>query len=217
VPWGVINDEATLSTLDDRNWASGFSECIKVALLKDAAFFREIEEHALAISDRNESFAVPILRKSAKYHFDHITQSGDAFERGQTRPLDFGHWAAHKLEQMTGYAVLHGEAVAMGLALDTTYARLRGWLPEAEHDRILLCLANIRLPLYHPAMEDVETLLQGLAEFQEHLGGERAIPMIRAAGDAFDARDIDEALMNRALNWLRDRNTATVDTGKVIA
>ncbi len=217
VPWVVIHDEATLSSLDDRNWASGFSEAVKVALLKEASFFHEIEAHASAIGVRNETVAIPILRTSAEYHFKHITQNGDPFERGEARPLDFGHWAAHKLEQMTQYAVLHGEAVAIGIALDTSYCRLQGWLAESEHERILHCLANIGLPLYHPAMEDSATLLQGLVEFQEHLGGERAIPMIRSAGDAFDAHDIDEVLMESAIHWLRDYSTASVNTGRGIA
>jgi 3-dehydroquinate synthase len=214
VPWAVINDEATLSSLDDRNWASGFSEAVKVALLKDAAYFNDIEAHATAIGNRDESVAIPILRKSAEHHFRHITENGDPFERGEARPLDFGHWAAHKLEQITHYAVLHGEAVSIGLALDVTYARLKGWLSKAEHERILHCLANIGLPLYHAAMEDSQTLLQGLAEFQEHLGGERAIPMIRSAGDAFDAHDIDEALMKDALHWLKNWVTADVESGR---
>ena len=217
VPWVVINDEATLSTLDERNWASGFSEAVKVALLKDADFFHEIESQATAIGDRNEAIAIPILRKSAEHHFKHITENGDPFERGEARPLDFGHWAAHKLEQMTHYAVLHGEAVSIGLALDVTYARLQGWLAEEEHEAILHCLANIGLPLYHPALEDTDALLQGLAEFQEHLGGERAIPMIRTAGDAFDANDIDEALMGRALHWLRDWTTASIESGRSVS
>jgi len=161
--------------------------------------------------------AIPILRKSAEYHFRHITEKGDPFERGEARPLDFGHWAAHKLEQLTQYEVLHGEAVSMGLALDVTYARLQGWLAESEHERILHCLANIGLPLYHSAMEDTGALLEGLADFQEHLGGERSIPMIRGAGDAFDAHDIDETVMEQAMHWLRDWITAGVDTGKGMA
>ncbi len=214
VPWAVINDEATLSTLDERNWASGFSEAVKVALLKDAAFFADIETHAVAIGQRDENVSIPILRKSAEHHFRHITENGDPFERGEARPLDFGHWAAHKLEQLTQYAVLHGEAVSIGLALDVTYARLKGWLADQEQERILRCLANIGLPLYHPAMEDTQALLQGLAEFQEHLGGERSIPMIRTAGDAFDAHDIDEALMNEALHWLKDWSITHAETTK---
>ena len=217
VPWAVIHDEATLSFLDDRNWISGFSEAVKVALLKDATLFNDIERHASDIATRNESVAIPVIRASAKHHFDHITLNGDPFERGEARPLDFGHWAAHKLEHMTQYELLHGEAVAIGLALDVTYARLQGWLDAREQERILDCLNNLGFVLYHPAMEQTTTLLAGLADFQEHLGGVRAIPMIRAIGDAFDVNEIDEAVMGQSIARLRDWSASAVQSGRNIA
>lgn len=202
VPWAVINDESMLADLSQGDWICGFSEAVKVALLKDPALFEAIERNAEAIRLRDEDAAIPIIRASAKLHFDHITQNGDPFERGEARPLDFGHWAAHKLEQMSHYAIRHGAAVAIGLALDVTYARLQGWLEETEQERILHCLDGIGFELAHPLLHDSDTLMRGLAEFQEHLGGMRSIPMIRTAGDAFEVHEIDEALMNRALEWL---------------
>lgn len=202
VPWAVINDESMLADLSQGDWICGFSEAVKVALLKDPALFEEIERNAEAIRLRDEEASIPIIRASAKHHFDHITKNGDPFERGEARPLDFGHWAAHKLEQMSHYGIRHGAAVAIGLALDVTYARLQGWLDEAEHERILHCLDSLGFELAHPLLKDATTLMRGLAEFQEHLGGMRSIPMIRSAGDAFEVHEIDEAVMNRALEWL---------------
>lgn len=216
VPWAVIHDEATLATLGDGDWINGFSEAVKVALLKDGAFFEEIEQNADAIRARDEGAALPILRKSAKHHFDHITQNGDPFERGEARPLDFGHWAAHKLEQQSGYGIRHGAAVAIGLALDVTYARLQGWLAPVEHERILHCLDALGFALFDAVMEDSIALMQGLAEFQEHLGGQRSIPMIRAIGDAFEVHEIDETVMREALAWLRAWQPAMVEPGSVI-
>lgn len=202
VPWAVINDESMLIGLPHGDWICGFAEAVKVALLKDPALFQRIEHSAEAIRARDEDIAIPILRASARLHFEHITQNGDPFERGEARPLDFGHWAAHKLEQMSAYAIRHGAAVAIGLALDVTYARLQGWLDEIDHERILLCLHAIGFDLTHPLLRESETLMRGLADFQEHLGGMRSIPMIRAAGDAFEVHEIDDALMVKALEWL---------------
>lgn len=202
VPWAVINDEAMLADLSQGDWICGFSEAVKVALLKDPALFEEIERHAEAIRLRDEDAAIPILRASAKHHFDHITKNGDPFERGEARPLDFGHWAAHKLEQMSHYGIRHGAAVAIGLALDVSYARLQGWLDEVEHERILHCLDALGFELSHPLLKDATTLMRGLADFQEHLGGMRSIPMIRSAGDAFEVHEIDETVMAHALDWL---------------
>jgi len=203
VPWAVINDESMLGGLPHGDWICGFAEAVKVALLKDPALFEQIEHSAEAIRARDEEIAIPILRASARLHFDHITKNGDPFERGEARPLDFGHWAAHKLEQMSAYAIRHGAAVAIGLALDVTYARLQGWLDETEHERILLCLHAIGFELTHPLLRESDTLLRGLADFQEHLGGVRSIPMIRTAGDAFEVHEIDDAVMVKALEWLR--------------
>lgn len=216
VPWAVIHDEATLSTLGDGDWAAGFSEAVKVALLKDAAFYEAIERNADAIRARDEEAALPILRASAKHHFDHITQNGDPFERGEARPLDFGHWAAHKLEQLSSYGIRHGAAVAIGLALDVTYARLRGWLAPADQERILHCLDALGFALFHPVMVDSAALMQGLADFQEHLGGQRSIPMIRAIGDAFEVHEIDESVMREALAWLGAWQPAMAEPGSGI-
>lgn len=118
-PWAVVNDQRFLSTLSERDWKSGFAEAIKVALLKDAGFFAEIESVAGSLADRDERFAFRILRRAAELHIDHIVRGGDPFEMLSSRPLDFGHWSAHKLEEMSGFRIRHGEAVAIGVALDT--------------------------------------------------------------------------------------------------
>jgi len=205
VPWAVVNDEATLATLDDRDWRAGFSEAVKVALLKGAALFDTIARDAEAIRRRNEDAAIPVIQASAKHHFDHITRNGDPFERDRARPLDFGHWAAHRLEQMTGYDVRHGEAVSIGLALDTAYARLQGWLPAATHDRILACLRRLGLPIYHAGLDDTAALAQGIADFREHLGGELTIPMVRGIGQPFDVHTMDADAIARAAALLAVR------------
>lgn len=214
VPFAVIHDEATLDTLGDGDWYAGFSEAVKVALLKDPQLFETIERDADAICQRDTAAAIPVLRASAKHHFDHITKNGDPFERGDARPLDFGHWAAHKLEQMSHYEIRHGAAVAIGLALDVTYAHLQGWLDEAPHERILHTLERLGFVLHHPLLQERDTLMGGLADFQEHLGGVRSIPMIRDVGVAFEVHEIDETVMARALDWLNAWEPATTASGR---
>ena len=120
-PWAVVNDQSLLSTLSDRDWRCGFAEAVKVGLVKNAALFEDIEAQVGRISERHLDAALPVIRKSAELHLRHITESGDPFELTSARPLDFGHWAAHKLEQMTQFRLRHGEAVAIGVALDTVY------------------------------------------------------------------------------------------------
>lgn len=201
-PWAVINDEATLRTLNDDHWLAGFSEAVKVALLKDPLLFEYIHRNCDAVRRRNLDVSIPIIRRSGRLHFDHITLNGDPFEREEARPLDFGHWSAHKLEQMSGFELLHGQAVAIGIAIDATYANLMGWLCDRDHWKILECLSRMGFRLHHRVMKQANTLLGGLDEFQEHLGGKLAIPSISGIGETFDIFEIDTNRMLAAISYL---------------
>ena len=204
VPWAVINDLALLDTLDDRAWRSGLSEAVKAALLKDAGLYRLIARHAQALARREIPRADEVLRRSAWLHLEHIACGGDPFEATTARPLDFGHWSAHKLEQMTSFEVAHGEAVAIGLALDVTYAELTGLLDAETAQDIRATLTALGLDLYHPALADTAQLLAGLEEFREHLGGRLTITLIQGIGHPVDVHTIDHATMTAALGQLRE-------------
>ncbi|MEX0741499.1 MAG: 3-dehydroquinate synthase, partial [Phycisphaeraceae bacterium] len=151
VPWGVVNDAALLTTLPDRDFVCGFSESVKVSLLKDAEFFSRICRDAHLVRQRDMQAAQPIIVETARWHLQHITRGGDPFEALEARPLDYGHWSAHKLETMTNFEVSHGEAVAIGVAVDTVYSSMVHGLPTHEADRVLHCLADMGMPLHHPA------------------------------------------------------------------
>jgi len=207
VPWAVVNDLSLLETLDDREWRSGMSEAVKVALLKDAGLYRLIASRADQLANRDVPFADGVIQRSAALHLDHIAHGGDPFEATTARPLDFGHWSAHKLEQMTNFAVKHGEAVAIGLALDVTYCELLGMLPPETAADIRDTLAAIGFDLWHPAMDDADTLLAGLEEFREHLGGRLTITLIEGVGRPVDVHTIDRGTMAAALGQLRKQYT----------
>lgn len=197
-PWAVINDDRFLATLPDRDWRSGFSEAVKVALVKDAPFFRQISECAPRLRERDPAAAAPIIRRSAELHLRHITDGGDPFELTEARPLDFGHWAAHRLEMMTSFRLRHGEAVSIGIALDNAYAALAGLLDPADAAAINACLRSIGLPTSDEALADADALLAGLDEFREHLGGRLTITMLQGIGRPTDIHEIDMSLMKRA-------------------
>lgn len=202
VPLAVINDFRFLTTLTDADWRCGFSEAVKVGLIKDRDFFETICTKISAINNRSLEESAPILQKSAEIHYRHIVEGGDPFEKTFARPLDFGHWAAHKIEQMSDYEVRHGEAVAMGIALDSTYSNRIGLLPEDQLSTILKCLSDLGFELYHPVLEQKETLFEGIEEFRQHLGGQLAIPLLEGIGKTITADDIDLGLMNTAIDSL---------------
>ena len=209
-PWAVINDSDFLATLSDRDWRSGFSEAVKAALIKDRSFFERIASDAARIRARDVDVALPIIRQSAEMHLRHIVTSGDPFELTHARPLDFGHWAAHKLEQMTQFQMRHGEAVAIGIALDVTYAAMAGRLDESAVETIRTCLLDLGFALYDDALSDADELLEGLEEFREHLGGRLTIPLLREIGVGFEAHDIDRKRMRAAIGRLCEERGASI-------
>ena len=101
---------------------------------------------------RDLSAMEQVIRRCAVLHLSHIASGGDPFELGSSRPLDFGHWSAHKLEQLTDHRLSHGEAVAIGIALDTTYSYLAGFLPEDDWRRIISLLPALGLSVYVPEL-----------------------------------------------------------------
>ena len=165
-PWAVINDEALLATLGDRDFRCGFAEAVKVSLLKDPGMFAELCTLAPQIAQREMEAARTIIRQSAIWHLKHITQGGDPFEALEARPLDYGHWSAHKLEPMSEYQLRHGEAVAVGVAIDTVYSSLMHGLAETDAQRVLDCLASLGFELDHPLLADQQTLFDGMEEFR---------------------------------------------------
>jgi 3-dehydroquinate synthase len=203
VPWAVINDAHLLESLPDRDFVAGFAEAVKVALLKDARLFQDLCENADRIRHRDMPVCLPIIRRSAELHLEHITQGGDPFEMLQARPLDFGHWSAHKLEAMSGFAVRHGEAVAMGIAIDTVYASLALGLDAACARRVVACLAQLGFALDDPQLGDLPQLLTGLEEFRQHLGGRLTLTMIEGIGQPVDVHEIDRELMGQAVKQVR--------------
>ena len=151
-----------------------------------------------------------LIRRCAELHMRQIGQGGDPFEMGSARPLDYGHWSAHKLESLTRHHVRHGEAVAIGMALDARYSVLSGLLAPGEEDRICALLEYLGFDLWHPALADTgasgqAVILEGLREFQEHLGGELCITLLADIGVGVEVHEIDSERMKQALVWLRDR------------
>lgn len=197
-PYAVINDFDFLSTLEQRDWISGISEAVKVALLKDADFFSFIDEQASALTNRAQKPMEKLIYECARLHLEHISSSGDPFEMGSSRPLDFGHWSAHKLEQLTNYELRHGEAVAIGIALDVTYSYLDGTLSKNNWKKILDVLKRCGFRLFVPElMSHLDnpshpcSLLHGLQEFREHLGGELTIMLLNGIGNGVEVNEVD--------------------------
>lgn len=210
-PFAVLNDFAFLSTLENRDWCSGIAEAVKVALLKDPGFFQFIRDHRDALYQRDLTAMKQVIHRCTELHLDHICQGGDPFELGSSRPLDFGHWAAHKLEQLTEYALRHGEAVAIGIALDTTYAHLTGMLSRKEWEQVLETLQGLGLTLSVPELSlwahvphHPQSVFRGLEEFREHLGGQLTLTMLEGIGKGVEVHEVETTQYQQAISILKE-------------
>jgi 3-dehydroquinate synthase len=203
-PVAVFNDYHFLTSLSDRDWRSGISEAIKVALIKDLPFFEWLEANALHMVARDAKVMKEQIFRSAALHTNHIS-SGDPFEMGSARPLDFGHWAAHKLEYLTNFEIRHGEAVAIGIALDCIYSKLLGLISQEDVDRIIALMKKLGFVLYHESLgtNNKLNLWEGLNEFREHLGGQLTITILEKLGKGKEIHEVDFELMKQAVDQLK--------------
>lgn len=199
-PVAVFNDDTFLSTLSERDWRSGIAEAIKVALVKDADFFYWIEENVEKLNKRDIKLMKHLIRRSAELHLQHIASS-DPFELGSSRPLDFGHWSAHKLEQLSDYTISHGEAVAMGIALDTLYSVYSSLLSRKMGFRIIQLLMDLGFEVNHPLLQikgKESEILKGLQEFREHLGGRLTIMLLTDIGHGQEVHEMSVSTLKQA-------------------
>lgn len=213
-PHAVVNDDAWLTTLHARDRRAGIAEAVKVGLIRDTAFFEWIERNADALAAFEPVATHTMIRRCAELHLDHIRSGGDPFESGSKRPLDFGHWAAHKLERMSAHALRHGEAVAIGIALDVCYAARTGLLAPELAVRVCESLERLGLPIFHPCLEERDEggrlrVADGLEEFREHLGGSLTVTALQAIGRACEIHAVDLDVIDACVRWLAQRPGAS--------
>lgn len=215
-PFAVINDHTFLTTLHERDWRSGISEAIKVALIKDASFFSYLKANAAKLVARDMHVMQELIYRCGQMHLDHIA-GGDPFEAGSSRPLDFGHWSAHKLEGLTHYDIRHGEAVAVGMCLDSVYSHLAGMLSKSDLDEIIGLVKSLGFGVYFPELgqeldnpESPDSVLSGLKEFREHLGGKLTIMLLEKIGKGVEVHEMDLGKIRKAIRELEVRQAQTV-------
>jgi 3-dehydroquinate synthase len=209
-PFAVLNDLDFIETLPPRDKIAGMAEAVKVSLIRDAAFFEWLERHADDLVTFKRDAMSTMIRRCAELHMRQIAHGGDPFETGSARPLDFGHWAAHRLETLTHYHLRHGEAVAIGIALDIRYSVLARLLDQAAEERVHFLLDHLGFRLWHPALEMAMpngryAVLEGLREFREHLGGKLTITLLSGIGVGVEVHEMDEAMVLHSIAWLKER------------
>jgi 3-dehydroquinate synthetase len=199
----VVADTTTLDSLPPREFRAGYAEVVKYGLLGDTAFFAWLEtnwrevfkggkssgsfarEHAIAVCCRAKAAIV----------------ARDERETGDRQLLNLGHTFGHALEAATGFSgrLLHGEAVAAGMALALEFSARRGLLPAADADRAVRHLAEVGLPIrlqdIAGELPPVDRLVDLMAQDKKIKRGTPTFILLRGIGAAFvdtgvDARDV---------------------------
>lgn len=204
-PLAVINDAAFLRTLPAAMVSAAAAEAVKVAMIKDREFFGWLTAQASAIMAGDLVALSALVRRSAEIHQRHIATNGDPFEYGSARPLDFGHWSAHKLEMLSEQRLSHGVAVGMGMLIDCRYAVLMGILAMDAYESLRSLLRSFALPFDGAVLElrdgaGRRLVMAGLEEFREHLGGQLHITLPTAIGVKVEVTEIDDERMNAAMD-----------------
>ena len=206
-PFAVLNDFNFLRSLPQRDWLCGVAEAFKVSIIRDRPFFDWLCANASKFPARDEAAMEYLVLRCAEIHLEHIRTNGDPFEYGRARPLDFGHWAAHKMELVSNFRISHGEAVACGVLLDSIYAHGQGWLSD---DELAAITRGLMTAGFTPWFEELDArdmageraVFGGLRDFREHLGGELTVTFPRGLGARHEVHEIDLARMEIALSSL---------------
>jgi 3-dehydroquinate synthase len=209
LPAAVINDYGFLATLPFEHFIGGVAEAFKIALIRDVSFFSFLEENSARLKQRNPAAIEETIERCARLHLDHIAHSGDAFETGSSRPLDYGHWSAHKIEMLSGFSMGHGQAVSVGIALDSFYAWQRSLISRTELDRILTALITCGLPVWSRYLTVTDTsgrleIENGLEEFRQHLGGRLTFTMPDGIGQTCERHEMDFDIVKKGIDFLKD-------------
>ncbi|MFC1591327.1 3-dehydroquinate synthase [Thermodesulfobacteriota bacterium] len=207
-PNAVINDSSFLETLSYRDWISGVAEAFKVGIIKDESFITYLSAHAGAIRERSLAVMEDVVKRCAQLHIEHISNSADPFERRSSRPLDFGHWAAHRLESMSRNRLRHGEAVAIGMALDLLSAWQLGMLNRRHATRVIRAMMACDLPVWDRLLLEKSSrgdlkLLTGLQEFRQHLGGKLTLAMPHGLGSMKEIHGLPDTIICRSVSELQ--------------
>ena len=201
-PAGVVSNVAFLATLDRRQLASGLAESIKKAVIASPAYWELIEQNAEAIMARDLDVLEHVVHGAAAIKT--VLVERDPYEDDLRRPLNFGHTIGHPLETVSGYGnLLHGEAVAFGMIVESRIAVNRGLLAPAVLERLIALLERVNLPTNSdqlPVAVDTQSVLEAMAIVERIRAGSLRYVLPVAFGETLIADDISQEEVRVALS-----------------
>ena len=201
-PAAVIADPSTLATLSEREFRGGLAEAVKHGLIADADYFGWIERESERLLRREPAALERLVRRSVEIKAEVVR--ADEREHGRRKTLNLGHTLGHALEHVSGYALLHGEAVAIGMVLEARIAERLGVAQQGTAQRISEVLARTGLPVQRPAALPVDAIVDATRLDKKARGGrvEYALPArigAMAAADSGWSLPVDDQLVHEVL------------------
>jgi 3-dehydroquinate synthase len=197
-PQCVIADTDVLDTLDDRQLSAGLAEVIKYGLIRDAELFDWLEANMDALLSRNKEALAFAIERSCLNKADVVAE--DETETGVRATLNLGHTFGHAIETGMGYGeYLHGEAVAIGICQASDLSRRKGWLTDADVEKITALFKKARLPVSPPAELGPEQFLKLMSVDKKNVDGEIRLILLEAIGHATLPTGVDEKLLYATL------------------
>jgi 3-dehydroquinate synthase len=194
----VVADISTLATLPAREYAAGLAEVVKYGAIGDAAFFAWLEANADAIAAHDGDALVEAIAFSCRSKAGIVAR--DERETGERALLNFGHTFGHAIESASGYgALLHGEAVAVGMVLAAALSSQVGRAPAADGGRLAQLLSRFALPTKLPAGLDPDALIERMRLDKKSVSGRLRFVLWRGIGNAEIVPDIDEKAIRDVL------------------
>lgn len=199
----VIADISLLSTLPGRQMRAGYAEVVKYGLINQPRFFEWLEKNGNAVLGLNADAVAHAVQVSCESKASIV--SADEKESGVRALLNLGHSFAHALEAEVGYSevILHGEAVAVGMAMAFTLSARLGLCTPGDAVRVKEHLEAMGLPVHPPVIKqgwDAPTLLAHMRHDKKNQNGKITLILARGIGKAFIARDVDEAEITSMLD-----------------
>lgn len=199
-PRCVLADTATLETLPDRELRAGLAEVIKYGLMADAVFFGWLETHMAALLAREPEALAVAIERCCQLKAQIV--AADERESGVRALLNLGHTFGHAIEAAQDYlGLLHGEAVAAGMAMAARCSADLGWLSEADRDRALALLAAAGLPTGRPPGLDAVQLWDFMASDKKVSEGRIRLVLLDGIGAARLTADYPASALRVTLEY----------------
>jgi len=182
-PRVVVADPELLASLSSVQLAAGLAEAVKHGVIADAAYFAFLEEEYAAIFAKHAPALERVVRRSVEIKASVVAQ--DEREKGKRAILNFGHTVGHAIEATSKYAVLHGEAVAIGMVYEGRLAEALGIAAGGTTQRIRAALERLNLPVERPDASQVDDLIAAMRADKKVRAGEIRVALPRAIGSAY--------------------------------